>query len=93
MNDAKNAILEWQDKQISNPQMMRRLIGYDTWNVPISESAAAEMIADVCVSRIQFNQAEDGTKTLLLYTDNQSYLEGFISAGVPIAPQHFVALQ
>ena len=88
MNDAHAAILDFKQNTISNPQLLRRLINYANWNVPVSERAAVDIMATHSAQAIQFHQADDGTKTLLLYTDSESYTAGF--AGAPIPEQHFL---
>ncbi len=90
MNDAKAAILEWKNKSITNFQLLRRLVTFDKWNVPISEAAVGEMLASNHVSRIQFHQTPDGQKMMLLYTDSEAYSDGFTLNGEPVAPQHFL---
>lgn len=37
------AIAEWQNQLITSAALMRRLVSYDSWMLPVSEAAAAEM--------------------------------------------------
>ena len=90
MNDAHNAIVEWQNKQINGTQLIRRLVSYDKWNVPISEAAAVEMLNTNYASKIMYHQAPDGTKKLLLYTDAESYAQSVAGITPAVAPQHFL---
>lgn len=90
MNDAQDAIREWQNKQIDGTQLIRRLVSYDKWNVPISEAAAMEMLGTNYASKIMYHQAPDGTKKLLLYTDAESYAQSVAGIKSADAPQHFL---
>lgn len=57
----QTAIAEWQDQQINGTQLMRRLVTFDKWMLPLSEAAAAEMLRTGTASRLLYSQDDART--------------------------------
>lgn len=69
----REAITQWQQKEIDGLTLMRRLMAWPRWNVPISAAAAVEMLATNAASRIMYNRDPAGVGRLFLYSDNEAY--------------------
>ena len=73
--------------RINGLQMMREMLAYQNWQIPVSEKAAREIMATNELPAVMFSQAPDGKKWLLVYGDAEA-------AGVHQKavndPQHYV---
>ena len=67
------AIAEWQNKQITGTELMRRLVSFDKWMLPVSEAAAAEMVNTGAASRLMYSQDGEGVSRLYLFSDGEAY--------------------
>src|SRR5258708_33297596 len=83
------SIEQWRNKQISGLALMRALVSRPDWSVPVSESAAGEMLGTYAASRIQFTRSKDGKNCLLLFSASEAY-NVYREANVIAGDQHFV---
>jgi hypothetical protein len=63
------AVQQWRAKEISGTVLMRRLVGYESWFVPIPEAAAEEVSTEGAPSRVMVSRDAEGKRRLLLYSD------------------------
>lgn len=82
------AITAWQQQEIRGEQLLRHLVSYDAWRVPISESAA---VSAHTAPRILTSRDPQNRTRLLLFSDSAAW-ETFkqASAGDAPASQHFL---
>lgn len=85
------AIAEWQSKQITGAELMRQLVSFDKWMVPIAEPAAAEAMGAGSSPRLMYSQDAEGVSRLYLFSDGPAY-DAFRRAVGDDAPQdqHFL---
>ena len=84
------AIAEWQAKQINGTQLMRRLVSFDRWMLPVSESAAAEMLSTGTASRLMYSQDDAGVSRLYLFSSGEAYGAFQQATGAEPTGQHFL---
>ena len=85
------AIAEWQNKQITGTELMRRLVSFDKWMLPVSEAAAAEMVSTGAASRLMYSQDGEGVSRLYLFSDGEAYNAFRASVGQDASEQHFLS--
>ena len=85
------AIAEWQDKQITGTALMRRLVSFDQWMLPVSAEAAAEMENTGAASRLMYSQDGEGVSRLYLFSDGEAYAAFQEAVGQETSEQHFLA--
>ena len=85
------AIAEWQNKQITGTELMRRLVSFDKWMLPVSEAAAAEMVSTGASSRLMYSQDDEGVSRLYLFSDGEAYNAFRASVGQDASEQHFLS--
>ena len=87
----QTAITAWQEKQINGTQLLRRLASCDAWIVPVSESAAAEMLSTHAAARLMISRDAAGVGRLYLFSDAAAWQTFRRAAGDgPAAGQHFL---
>jgi hypothetical protein len=86
----QTAIAEWRDKQIDGTQLMRRLVSFNQWMLPVSEAAAAEMMNTGTASRLMYSQDEHGISRLYLFSDGEAYRAFQQATGEETTGQHFL---
>ncbi len=74
MLSPRQAIEQWQEKKLDGPALMRALIGYEHWSVPISDNAAASALANNTVPAIMFNRDPQNVARLYIFSDSEAYL-------------------
>ncbi len=84
------AISEWQNQLISGTALMRRLVSYDSWMLPVSEAAAAEMASTGTASRLMYSQDAAGVSRLFLFSDGDAFSTYQKAVGEEEAGQHFL---
>lgn len=87
----QTAIAAWQAKQITGAQLMRRLVSFDRWMLPMSEAAAAEMLATGVASRLMYSQDDQGVARLYLFSGNEAYAAYQRATGEEMGGQHFLS--
>ncbi|HEY6329817.1 MAG TPA: hypothetical protein VI756_10800 [Blastocatellia bacterium] len=83
------AIERWRNKEIDGTALLRRLVSYDKWMVPVSEAAAGEMLAQGAASRVIFNKDPQGVSRLFIFSDAEAYRR-FREAAGTTQEQHFL---
>lgn len=68
----QQAIAEWKDGTITGSQLVRQLVSYDKWICPVSQGAAAEMLASNTASRLSYSRDAEGVSRLYLFSDGDS---------------------
>jgi len=84
------AIAEWQNKQITGTELMRRLVSFDKWMLPVSEAAAAAMLNTGEASRLMYSQDAEGVSRLYLFSDGEAYDAFREAVGQEPSEQHFL---
>jgi hypothetical protein len=62
----------WRAKKISGATLLRHLVSYESWYVPIPADAAEEVSTQGAPSRVTTNRDAQGVRRLLLYSDPAS---------------------
>lgn len=91
MNPVPELIAQWRAKTISGTALMRGLVTYDAWEMPVSEAAATAALAQNALPSVQMSTASDGKTILLVYSSPQAY-DVFSKANNVTTEQHFVKL-
>jgi hypothetical protein len=86
----RQAISEWHNQLISGTTLMRRLVSYDSWMLPVSEAAAAEMASTGAASRLMYSQHPAGVSRLYLFSDGDAFSTYQKVVGEESAGQHFL---
>lgn len=86
----REAIERWQNKQISGTGLMRCLVSYGQWMVPVSEAAVGEMLAQGAAPRLMFSRDAEGVSRLFIFSDDNAYDEYKRAAGAT-GEQHFLS--
>ncbi|HEX8096585.1 MAG TPA: hypothetical protein VF507_01060, partial [Pyrinomonadaceae bacterium] len=86
----REAIGLWQNKQIDGAALMRCLVSYGRWMIPVSEAAVGEMLQEGTASRVMFSKDAEGVSRLLIFSDGDAYNEYRKAAGAP-GEQHFLS--
>ena len=71
----RKAIEQWQNKQINGTALMRCLVSYGQWMVPVSEAAAGEMLQQGQIPRVMFSRDAQGVSRLFIFSDGDAYSE------------------
>lgn len=87
-NDTPRAAVEdWQQQKIDGLRLMRRLLSYRTWRLPVSEAAAQEMRATHTANRFLTHRDEKGVQRLYLFSGPEA-LQHFQRATGTNGAQH-----
>lgn len=86
----QTAIADWKANQISGSQLLRRLVSFDQWMLPMSEAAAAEMLNTGKASRLMYSQDSEGVSRLYLFSDGEAFNAFRRAVGEAEASQHFL---
>lgn len=87
----QTAIAAWQAKQITGTQLMRRLVSFERWMLPISEAAAADMLATGVASRLMYSEDDQGVTRLYLFSDDEAYHAYQRATGEEAGEQSFLS--
>jgi SseB protein N-terminal domain len=86
-------VAQWRDGKIDGLGLMRGLIGYGEWQVPISERALAQALGGNALPALQLTSDKEGKTCLLLFSSAPAYQRyGDANADHSTPPQHFVTL-
>lgn len=85
----KTAIERWRNKEINGTALMRLLVSYDQWMVPVSEAAVGEILQQGAVSRVMFGKDSEGVSRLFIFSDGGAYAR-FSQPGGSAEGQHFL---
>lgn len=73
MSTIPEYIAQWRNKQIESTALMRLLVSHPAWSLPVSESAALEMMAENAASRIQYNRDPQGVNRQLIFSSPEAF--------------------
>jgi hypothetical protein len=82
-------ISAWRAKKLSGLALMRGLVSHPAWEIPISEKATAEALADNAISSLQVSTGKDGKTCLMLFSDVEAY-KAYSRANAITTEQHFL---
>ena len=85
-------IAQWRNKQINGLGLMRGLVGYEAWVVPISEAAAVRALAHNDGPSLQLSTDPAGKVSLLLFSDVDA-LHRYRQSASAQGEQHFLTLR
>lgn len=66
-------VTQWRNQQIDDTALMRQLVSYTTWSLPVSESAAFEMMAENVASRLQYNRNSQGVNRQMIFSSAEAF--------------------
>ena len=69
MNPVQAAIADWQAKRITGTALMRALVSFDAWSLPVSEATAINLFNDPTNLGARLSRGTDGLTRLMLYSD------------------------
>ncbi len=81
-------IVQWRNKQITGSVLMRALVSHQKWILPVSESAAVEMMATNAASRLQYNRDPQGVNRLMIFSSPETMTEYRKNSGMTGEQQH-----
>jgi hypothetical protein len=87
----RQAIEQWQNKQLNGTALMRALISYAHWSLPISEKAVGLALASGELPAVQYSKDALGITRLYLFSGSEAYnaFAGALGTQGP-PPQHFI---
>ncbi len=91
MISVPDLIARWRAKTLSGTGLMRGLVAWDAWDVPISEAAVATALVEQALPALQLGTGRDGKACLLIYSGAEAYA-AYRAASNTSAVQHFVTL-
>lgn len=74
MSSIAEAVAAWQQQKISGSALMREIVSYKQWSVPVSEEAAGEVLREGVLSRLMFHQDQEGISRLSIFSDGPAYV-------------------
>ena len=83
-------IASWRNKEISGTLLMRLLISHAKWILPVSESAAAEMLETHAASRLQSNRDPKGVNRLMIFSSPETFTTYRQNSGQQAVEQHIL---
>ena len=73
MTPVPDLIAQWHAKMLGGGALMRGLVAWDAWEVPISKAAATTALVENALPSIQLSTAKDGKIDLLLFSSPDAY--------------------
>jgi hypothetical protein len=86
----QRAIALWQKKEMDGTALMRCLVSYESWMVPVSEAAVGEMLRQGELSGVSFSKDPQGVSRLFIFSDGDAYSQ-FRQAAGGTSQQHFLS--
>lgn len=84
-------IAQWHAKTISGTALMRGLVSYDAWELPVSEAAAKVALAQNALPSVQLSTLSEGKTVLFVFSSPEAY-NLYSRANSVTTAQHFVKL-
>jgi hypothetical protein len=81
-------IVQWRNQEISGKLLMRLLVSHSGWILPVSESAAAEMLDTNAASRLQYNRDSKGVNRLMMFSSPETFTAYRQNSGQQNVEQH-----
>ena len=72
MKTVPELIAQWRNKEISGTALMRGLVSFDKWNIPVSEDAVGAMLASNSNPSLQLFTDKDGNNCLLIFSSGEA---------------------
>jgi hypothetical protein len=66
-------IVQWREQKLKGSGLLRAVVSHSTWTVPISDNAAAHVVADGSLPAVQIHAHSDGQKWLLIFSSSQTW--------------------
>jgi hypothetical protein len=87
----RGLIQAWQRREIDGVGLMRGLVSFDKWMVPVTQAAAGDMLGGE-PPRIAFSVDDQGVRRLLIFSSSEAY-DALRTRLGPAAPpeQHFLS--
>jgi len=92
MNQVEELIAQWRDKKISGTGLMRGLVSYAGWDVPVSEAAVGGALASNAAPSLQLSSDPDGAVCLLIFSSAETMTRYRNSIGAK-GDQHFLSVR
>lgn len=70
MSEVQSQILRWQKGELSGDELLRALVDFQHWLVPISERAMNEALSNNAPPAISYNRNEQGEDSLYIFSDS-----------------------
>lgn len=86
-----DTIRRWQSHAVSGTALMRELIGYEQWELPITLRSSRAMRASNASPEPWLYKDREGNSRLFLFTDRGAYRRYREAAGMPVGEQPFTA--
>ena len=90
MSTVPELIAQWREQKLNGLGLLRGLVSHPKWSVPISDNAAAQVLADATISAVQIHARPDGQKWLLIFSSSET-LEAYAKANALAAGQHVLS--
>jgi hypothetical protein len=91
MTSIPDLIAQWRAKTLSGASLMRGLVSWNAWEVPVSEAAVKVALTEQALPSIQLSTARDGKACLLIFSTEAAY-EVYRKANNVAVAQHFVSM-
>lgn len=85
-----DAIRHWKQRELSSTMLMRSLVHYDKWELPITDRSVHAMLASNAPPEPWLYKDGQGRYHLFLFSDVEAYRQYRQSAGNKAVNQHFV---
>lgn len=82
-------IAAWRAKKVTGSDLMRGLVSYNAWEVPISEKTVAAALAENTMPSLQLSTSKEGKSCLMLFSSPAAY-EVYRVANSHASEQHFL---
>src|SRR6185437_5821349 len=91
MASVPEMIEQWRNQQLSGTALMRGLVSYKGWRIPISEAAVGEALATNSGPSLQLNTSKDGKTCLFLFSRDEA-LKTFRNANADTGTIHYLTV-
>lgn len=92
MTSIKDTVERWRNKDINGTTLMRQIVTYDQWQLPVADEAVGEMLAGES-TRLMYQRTSDGAAHLYLFSSAEAFEQYRAAVGDgAAAPQHFLSV-
>ena len=82
-------IADWRAKRLSGLGLMRGLVSYENWEIPVSGEASAAALSGNSAPSLQLSTSRDGKTCLMLFSGAEAY-RAYCRASSVATEQHFL---
>lgn len=88
----KAAIERWRNKAISGTALMRHIVAYDQWQLPVADDAVGELLSGE-TTRLMYQRTADGAAHLYVFSSAEAFEQyrAALKAEAEV-PQHFLSV-